>query len=144
MPIPIGQAQPDVNRWRARTGWSRLERNSSEADTGTGPERRRKAHAHGAADLPPTKSRSWGKLRAVIALIYAHPHPARSRANRALLDSARSAAGVTVRSLYDAYPDFEIDVAAERRLLAQAKLVVWQHPIMSGSTPSCGTRRRPC
>jgi glutathione-regulated potassium-efflux system ancillary protein KefF len=72
----------------------------------------------------------------VIALIYAHPHPARSRANRALLDAARCAAGVTVRSLYDAYPDFGIDVAAERRLLDGAGLVVWQHPIMWYAAPA--------
>ncbi len=72
----------------------------------------------------------------MIALIYAHPHPARSRANRVLLDSARSAAGVTVRSLYDTYPDFEIDVDAERRLITQAKLIVWQHPIMWYTAPA--------
>ncbi len=72
----------------------------------------------------------------MIALIYAHPHPARSRANRALLDAARCAAGVTVRSLYDAYPDFGIDVAAERRLLDGAGLVVWQHPIMWYAAPA--------
>jgi glutathione-regulated potassium-efflux system ancillary protein KefF len=72
----------------------------------------------------------------VIALIFAHPHPARSRANRVLLDRARSVHGVTVRSLYDTYPDFEIDVGAERRLLEQAQLVVWQHPIMWYTAPA--------
>ncbi len=53
----------------------------------------------------------------MIALIYAHPHPARSRGNRALLDAARAVPKLTVRSLYDTYPDFEIDVATERKLL---------------------------
>jgi glutathione-regulated potassium-efflux system ancillary protein KefF len=72
----------------------------------------------------------------VIALIYAHPHPARSRANRVLLDAARSVFGVTARSLYDTYPDFEIDVAAERRLLAESKLVIWQHPLMLYTAPA--------
>jgi len=72
----------------------------------------------------------------VIALIYAHPHPARSRANRVLLEAARPVPGVTVRSLYDTYPDFEIDVTAERRLLAQCRLVVWQHPIMWYTAPA--------
>jgi glutathione-regulated potassium-efflux system ancillary protein KefF len=72
----------------------------------------------------------------VIALIYAHPHPSRSRANRALLDAARSVAGVTVRSLYDTYPDFTIDIDAERRLLTQADLIVWQHPIMWYTAPA--------
>lgn len=72
----------------------------------------------------------------MIALVYAHPHPARSRANRVLLDAARAVPGVTVRSLYDAYPDFEIDVAAERQLLTEAQLVVWQHPIMWYAAPA--------
>jgi len=71
----------------------------------------------------------------VIALVYAHPYPARSRANRVLLEAARSVAGVTVRSLYDTYPDFEIDVAAERRMLTESRLVVWQHPVMWYTAP---------
>ena len=72
----------------------------------------------------------------MIALIYAHPHPARSRANRVLLDAARSVPTVTVRSLYDTYPDFEVDVAAERKLLVDSRLIVWQHPIMWYSAPA--------
>lgn len=72
----------------------------------------------------------------MIALIYAHPHPNRSRANRVLLDAARAVPGVTVRSLYDSYPDFEIDVAAERKLLTESQLIVWQHPIMWYSAPA--------
>ena len=72
----------------------------------------------------------------MIALIYAHPHPDRSRANRALLDAARAVPTVAVRSLYDLYPDFSFDVAAERRVLADARLVVWQHPIMWYAAPA--------
>lgn len=72
----------------------------------------------------------------VIALVYAHPHPARSRANRVLVDAARAAPNITVRSLYDTYPDFDIDVAAERRLLVESELIVWQHPLMWYSAPA--------
>jgi glutathione-regulated potassium-efflux system ancillary protein KefF len=72
----------------------------------------------------------------VIALIYAHPHPHRSRANRVLLDAARAVPGVTVRSLYHTYPDFEIDVAAERKLLTESQLIIWQHPIMWYTAPA--------
>ena len=72
----------------------------------------------------------------MIALVYAHPHPNRSRANRVLLDAARSVSGVTARSLYDSYPDFAIDIAAERRLLMASELIVWQHPIMWYSAPA--------
>lgn len=72
----------------------------------------------------------------MIALIYAHPYPRRSRANRVLLDATRALHGVTVRSLYDTYPDFNIDVAAERALLAGSRLIIWQHPIMWYSVPA--------
>jgi glutathione-regulated potassium-efflux system ancillary protein KefF len=64
-----------------------------------------------------------------IALIYAHPYPNRSRAGRALLSAVSSLEGVVVRSLYERYPDFSIDVEAEQRVLADATLIVWQHPV---------------
>ncbi len=64
-----------------------------------------------------------------IALIYAHPYPNRSRAGRALLSAVSDLEGVKVRSLYERYPDFSIDVEAEQRVLTQATLVVWQHPV---------------
>ncbi|MBX3271094.1 MAG: glutathione-regulated potassium-efflux system oxidoreductase KefF [Sandaracinaceae bacterium] len=71
----------------------------------------------------------------MIALIFAHPYPDRSRANRALLAAVRDLDGVAVRSLYERYPDFDIDVAAEQRALAEADTVVWQHPMYWYSTP---------
>jgi glutathione-regulated potassium-efflux system ancillary protein KefF len=61
-------------------------------------------------------------------LIYAHPYPDRSRANRVLLDRVRDVTGLEVRSLYDLYPDFAIDVEAEREALVRADVVVWQGP----------------
>jgi glutathione-regulated potassium-efflux system ancillary protein KefF len=74
-------------------------------------------------------------LMARIALIYAHPYPNRSRAGRSLLASVGGLDGVKVRSLYERYPDFSIDVAAEQALLQDAQLIVWQHPIYWYSPP---------
>ena len=68
-------------------------------------------------------------LMARIALIYAHPYPNRSRAGRTLLGSVSNLEGVKVRSLYERYPDFSIDVDAEQELLREAEVLVWQHPI---------------
>ena len=65
----------------------------------------------------------------MITLIYAHPHPDRSVGGRALLEAVRDLPGLTVRSLYDLYPDFAIDVNAEREALGSARLVIWQHPL---------------
>jgi glutathione-regulated potassium-efflux system ancillary protein KefF len=72
----------------------------------------------------------------MVLVVYAHPHPGRSVAHRALLEAVRDAPGVAVSSLYDRYPDFSIDVAAEQRRLADAAAVVWQHPTYWYSVPA--------
>ena len=71
----------------------------------------------------------------MILVIYAHPYPSRSRASRHLAEAVRDLPGLAMHSLYDRYPDFDIDIAAEQAALAQAKLVVWLHPIYWYSTP---------
>jgi len=72
----------------------------------------------------------------MIVLVYAHPHPARSIANRALLAAVRDLPGLELRSLYDLYPDFSIDIEAERAVLSAARLVIWQHPLYWYSVPA--------
>jgi glutathione-regulated potassium-efflux system ancillary protein KefF len=71
----------------------------------------------------------------MICVIFAHPYQSRSRANRALLEPLRAMPAVEVRSLYDLYPDFDIDVAAEKEALLKARLVVWMHPVYWYSVP---------
>ncbi len=72
----------------------------------------------------------------MILIVYAHPYPKHSRACAALVAAVRELPGVKVRSLYDLYPDFDIDVAAEQQALTEAKLVVWLHPIYWYSVPA--------
>ena len=43
--------------------------------------------------------------------------------------------GVTIHDLYEAYPDFEVDVAREQELLVAHDTVVLQHPLYWYSTP---------
>jgi glutathione-regulated potassium-efflux system ancillary protein KefF len=66
-----------------------------------------------------------------IVVIVAHPQHEHSRVNAALMHAAGRAAPqrIAVRDLYALYPDYLVDVAAEQALLAEARLVVWQHPI---------------
>ncbi|MDB5797976.1 MAG: dehydrogenase [Paucimonas sp.] len=64
-----------------------------------------------------------------VLVIYAHPHPHRSRANQQLAKAAASLPGVEVLDLYETYPDFHIDVAAEQQRVGAASLLVLQHPI---------------
>jgi glutathione-regulated potassium-efflux system ancillary protein KefF len=72
----------------------------------------------------------------MILALYAHPYPDRSRANRVLVDAIRDVPDVVVRSLYDLYPDFAIDVEEEQRLLGACSVVVWQHPLYWYTAPA--------
>ena len=60
----------------------------------------------------------------MILIIYAHPYPQHSHANKRMLEQARTLEGVEVRSLYELYPDFNIDIAAEQEALSRADLIV--------------------
>jgi glutathione-regulated potassium-efflux system ancillary protein KefF len=83
----------------------------------------------GAVPYPRCVSRS-------VSLVYCHPYPDRSRAGRRLLDAVRDLPGVKVRSLYELYPDFDIDVEAEQAALVEADLVVWQGPFYWYGVPA--------
>ena len=72
----------------------------------------------------------------MILVLYAHPYPRHSRACKALLAAVQDLPNLETRSLYDLYPDFDIDVAVEQAALARADLVVWLHPIYWYSAPS--------
>lgn len=72
----------------------------------------------------------------MIDVVYAHPYPDRSIANRALVSALQGLPDLRLGSLYDLYPDWSIDVEAEQQALAGAGLVVWQHPVhWYGPTP---------
>jgi glutathione-regulated potassium-efflux system ancillary protein KefF len=68
-------------------------------------------------------------------VLVAHPQMEQSRANRTLMQAARTLPAVEVRDLYALYPDYLIDIEAEQAALARATLVVWQHPIQWYSMP---------
>jgi glutathione-regulated potassium-efflux system ancillary protein KefF len=72
----------------------------------------------------------------MIDVVYAHPYPDRSVANRALIAALDGFADLRLASLYDLYPDWAIDVEAEQAALVPAKLLIWQHPMhWYGLTP---------
>jgi len=72
----------------------------------------------------------------MVVVVFAHPYPDRSVANRTLLEGLDGLDGVEVRSLYDRYPDFAIDAHAERDALEVASTIVWQHPIHWYNVPA--------
>src|SRR6476620_8569103 len=72
----------------------------------------------------------------MVLVVQAHPYPDRSRANRALTRAIEGLPRLEIRSLYDLYPDFSIDVPAEQEALSRASTVVWQHPIYWYTAPA--------
>jgi glutathione-regulated potassium-efflux system ancillary protein KefF len=72
----------------------------------------------------------------VILVILAHPYPSRSRACAALVEAVRNMRDLEVRSLYDLYPDFDVDRVAEQSALERARLVVWLHPLFWYTVPA--------
>jgi glutathione-regulated potassium-efflux system ancillary protein KefG len=71
-----------------------------------------------------------------VLILFAHPALQKSRVNRILIEGVRELDGVTVHDLYEAYPDFDIDVAREQRLLSTHDLIVFHHPFFWYSTPA--------
>ncbi|GCB52757.1 NAD(P)H-dependent oxidoreductase [Streptomyces sp. NL15-2K] len=71
-----------------------------------------------------------------VLLLVGHPDLSASRHNGALVDAVRDLEHVTVRDLSALYPDFEIDGDAERALLAEHDVIVFQHPLRWYSTPA--------
>ncbi len=70
-----------------------------------------------------------------VLLIFAHPALERSRVHRRMIAGLDTVPGVTVRDLYQLYPDFYIDVGREQELLLQHDTVIWQFPLYWYSVP---------
>lgn len=70
-----------------------------------------------------------------ILVLFAHPAFERSRAQRHLVQAVRDLDGVTFHDLYEAYPDFDVDVKREQALLEAHDAIVLQHPFYWYSTP---------
>jgi glutathione-regulated potassium-efflux system ancillary protein KefF len=90
--------------------------------------------------MPDPAETATGSTANTVLVITAHPQMEQSRINRRMMRSvsklsADTPSPVIVRDLYALYPDYLIDVAAEQALLAQASLLVWQHPIHWYSMP---------
>jgi glutathione-regulated potassium-efflux system ancillary protein KefG len=70
-----------------------------------------------------------------VLILFAHPRLEKSRVNRRLLDSVPKDLPVTVHDLYEKYPDFNIDVEAEKKLLLEHDVIIWHHPFYWYSCP---------
>ncbi len=71
-----------------------------------------------------------------VLILFAHPRYEKSRANRALLSKAESVPEVTLHDLYECYPDFNIDVEMEQKLLLEHEIIIWHHPFYMYGAPA--------
>ncbi len=70
-----------------------------------------------------------------ILILFAHPALEKSRIHRHLVPAVRELSEITFHDLYEAYPNFHIDVDYEQELLLQHDIIVLQHPFYWYSTP---------
>ena len=75
-------------------------------------------------------------IRAKVLLIYAHPDPDTSVANKVMLEQVKDLTHVTFHDLYANYPDFFIDIQYEHELLMAHDIIVFQHPLYMYSCPA--------
>lgn len=68
-------------------------------------------------------------------VVYAHPYPTQSNATQGLLKVFRQRSDVSVHSIYDLYPDGDIDIEAEQAALLTAPNIVWLTPVYWYSVP---------
>ena len=71
-----------------------------------------------------------------VLVVFCHPALENSRINRAWVDRARALSGITVRDLYELYPDFDINIRAEQKALLEHDIIVLQHPLYWYSPPA--------
>tara|TARA_R110002124_G_scaffold138576_6_gene302152 strand:- start:81291 stop:81713 length:423 start_codon:yes stop_codon:yes gene_type:complete len=70
-----------------------------------------------------------------ILILFSHPKFEKSRANLALVNHVKDKEHVTFHDLYEQYPDFHIDINAEKELLKQHDIIIWHHPFYWYSCP---------
>jgi glutathione-regulated potassium-efflux system ancillary protein KefG len=73
---------------------------------------------------------------AKVLILFAHPALEKSRVHKRLNLHLRNLEGVTFRDLYEAYPDLDIDVKQEQKLLLQHDIIIFQHPFYWYSSPA--------
>jgi glutathione-regulated potassium-efflux system ancillary protein KefG len=71
-----------------------------------------------------------------VLIVFAHPLLEKSRVHAELLKKVTAIEDVTVNDLYEHYPEFDIDVEREKKLLVAHDIIIWQHPFYWYSAPA--------
>lgn len=71
-----------------------------------------------------------------ILILFGHPRFEKSRVNRSLLSALPQSEAITLHDLYEQYPDYNIDVEREKKLLLAHDVLIWHHPFYMFSAPA--------
>jgi glutathione-regulated potassium-efflux system ancillary protein KefG len=70
-----------------------------------------------------------------VLILFAHPRLEDSKIHKHLLQALPQSPRLTFNDLYEKYPDFDIHIEAEKKLLLEHDIIVWQHPLYWYSCP---------
>lgn len=70
-----------------------------------------------------------------ILILFAHPRLEKSHVNVSLLQAIPDRTDILLHDLYEEYPDFNVDIAREKKLLTGHDIIIWHHPFYWYSAP---------
>lgn len=70
-----------------------------------------------------------------ILILFAHPLFEKSIVNQALVSSIPKDSMITFHDLYEMYPEFDIDIRKEQKMLLEHDIIIWHHPMYWYSCP---------
>jgi len=73
---------------------------------------------------------------AKVLILFAHPALEKSRVNKRLIRAVENIDNITLHDLYEEYPDFDVDIKREQKLLTEHEVIILHHPFYWYSTPA--------
>ena len=70
-----------------------------------------------------------------ILILFTHPRFERSLNQALLVNCIPEIPEITFHDLYEKYPDFNVDIESEQKLLLEHQIIIWQHPFYWYSAP---------
>lgn len=71
-----------------------------------------------------------------ILVLFGHPAFQKSHVNKTLVHGIENIPEVTFHDLYEAYPEMDIDIDAEQKLLLEHDCIIFQYPFYWYSSPA--------
>jgi glutathione-regulated potassium-efflux system ancillary protein KefG len=71
-----------------------------------------------------------------ILILFAHPALHKSSTNKRLIEGLDSLDGVTFHDLYEFYPEYDIDIRQEQKLLTEHDCIIFHHPMYWYNMPA--------